>query len=426
MKRPHSRVRRRRLTVLGLVVLPPLAWTLLIAALPTGWARDRIASRLEAATGRPVALGRLRVGVLGGLHLKDLTVAAPRSRTDPWLKAADARIDVSLVQLLCGQVEPTDLRVTGLTLRVLRRADGTFELADSAPVRPAPTGPGARAAARQGVALQFHLSDARVLVVDEASGTRLEPIGVEGQGVWEGRKLTVRELRGALQGGTFELAAEVDGSGRVPVFEGQLRAERVALVPGMGLLGYLAPVLAGRPNGVEGRLDLNLYVRGHGTGRNDLRNHLVGRGSIALAPIRLDGSTLVADLADVLKLPPAERVGSCRSDFTISRGRVATENLTIELARVPLVLSGWTDFDGRLDYRFRPEQLAGRLPAPARGLLADLEADLREVNTVRVHGTLDRLAVTLGGRPLREAVADPGERQRFKGLSRKLRDRILR
>ena len=109
MKRP--RFPRRWLVPLGALLLPPLAWSLLIAVMPTEWARARVVARLEAATGRPVALGALRVGLLGGLVLRDLAVATPGKAADPWLKISSARLNVSIVQLLCGQIDPTDLDV---------------------------------------------------------------------------------------------------------------------------------------------------------------------------------------------------------------------------------------------------------------------------------------------------------------------------
>ena len=86
MKRPRLRVRSRCWIPLGVLLLPPLAWTLLLAVLPTGWAHARVVARLEAVSGRTVGLGGLRVGVCGGLTLTDLCVAAP-TPSNPWLRS---------------------------------------------------------------------------------------------------------------------------------------------------------------------------------------------------------------------------------------------------------------------------------------------------------------------------------------------------
>jgi AsmA protein len=113
-----------------------------------------------------------------------------------------------------------------------------------------------------------------------------------------------------------------------------------------------------------------------------------------------------------------------RSEFTIGRGRVASDALTVDCAGAPIVLSGWTDFDGRVDYRIDPARLAGRLSGQARELMSGLKLDLDSVKSVEVRGTLDRLAVTFDGRPLRRAVEDGEDRAR--ALSRKIRERLIR
>ena len=55
----------------------------------------------------------------------------------------------------------------------------------------------------------------------------------------------------------------------------------------------------------------------------------------------------------------------------ISQGRVSSDNLTVDLVKLPIVLSGWTDFDGRVNYRVRTDNVIDRLPSQARDLLAD-------------------------------------------------------
>ena len=426
MKRP--RFPRRWLVPLGALLLPPLAWSLLIAVMPTEWARARVVARLEAATGRPVALGALRVGLLGGLVLRDLAVATPGKAADPWLKISSARLNVSIVQLLCGQIDPTDLEVAGLSLRVHRRADGTYEMADSSLATSAAAGQSPARASHEPSGLNFRLTGGSVTVLDPSNGTRLELTGVEGRGTWEGRRTTVQEIRGTLNGGTFVLAAQLDRSGPAPAFEGQFKADGVALDSRMALLGYLTPIAAGAgAPGREGRLNLNLYLRGTGTSRADLKRTLVGRGAVTLDPVKLDGSPLIAELADALRQPAGMRIGAVRSTITIRDGRVNSDDLTIDCARFPVVLTGWTDFDGRLDYRLRADRLAGRLSEQAKEFLSELEINPAEAGTLAVHGSLGHVVVTVNGQPPRQFLGSAADRERkFRGLSRRLKDRLLR
>ena len=61
MKRPRL---RGRWPWLGLLLVPALAWAVVLALVPTEWARARLVDRLAAATGRSVRIGALRLGCL--------------------------------------------------------------------------------------------------------------------------------------------------------------------------------------------------------------------------------------------------------------------------------------------------------------------------------------------------------------------------
>src|SRR5262249_25973038 len=104
-----------------------------------------------------------------------------------------------------------------------------------------------------------------------------------------------------------------------------------------------------------------------------------------------------------------------------------SDNLELKLAEIPVTLSGWTDFDGRLSYRVRSEELTRRLPREAKGILSDLSIDVSRLITLRVEGSLDHLSVTADGLPL---TGDPTkraeERAKFRELGRRLRDELLR
>jgi hypothetical protein len=124
------RFRRFALVLAGLVLLPPLLWIGVLVVAPTPWAKRHVIAALEARTGRPVRLESLSVQPLGGVRLTKLEIGSPGNVDDPWFKAASIRIEIGLARLATGKFEPTAIDADGLNLRVLRRADGSFELAD--------------------------------------------------------------------------------------------------------------------------------------------------------------------------------------------------------------------------------------------------------------------------------------------------------
>ena len=135
-----QRLRRCALGLAGLIAIPPLLWIGVVLLAPTAWARRHVVAAMEASSGRSVVLERLDVPLLGGLELSGLTFGSPKNTDDPWLKAEKVRVDVKFGDLLRGKFVPSSIEIEGTSLRVLRRADGSLELADFILPPPKPAG----------------------------------------------------------------------------------------------------------------------------------------------------------------------------------------------------------------------------------------------------------------------------------------------
>lgn len=439
MKRP--RLCRRWLVPLGILLLPPLFWALMLIFVPMEWARARIVTRLGQATGRSVRLDGVRIGILGGVHLTNLQIGTPGSPENPWLSIHSASLNVSVLQLFFKCVDPTRVDVEGVVLRVERRNDGQLELADLLQTvspgketdAPATRSEGGDSGIIDPTRLEVNVRGGRLTVIDHPSGSRLDFRGIEGSGTWAEALVKLHELRGTINGGAFRMAAQLDRTLSSPRFEGQLEARGAALGRGMKALGYLVPVLSEAPSSLVGKLDLDVHMEAQGSSRDAILGSLIGYGAIRLDPIALDRSKLFAELSILLEVAPGGRVGSVTSDFVIRDRRVQTDNLNVSVGKTPVVLTGWTDFDRRLEYRIQVDRLAQRLPSEAREVLADLEIDLKNLSILNVRGTLDAMEVTVDKRPMaRRAGFAPNpnrrldDRRRLQELSRRLRDRILR
>ena len=429
MKRPCYCVRHWRI-LLGLVLVPPLLWVAVLTLLPTKFARDKIAGRLSATSGRKVKIGALHVGFLGGVHLEDLQIGAPASGDDPWLSVHSATIDLHLFELFFGPIEPTQIEVDGMELRILRRVDGSLELADF--LNPAdPRVVSSSLDEPHGSHfVKLKVKDAKIVVLDNPTSTRLAFEHVSGNVTCDGIVTTLSEIRGNLNAGTIQLAGRFDRSGTLPRFEGQVRAREVAVGKGMGALGYFLPLLPGRddpnPGKFEGRLALDFYMEGEGTSREALRKSLAGRGLIDVDPIALEGSATLSDLARLLQVPHRERFGAVRADLVLAKGRMTSENLTLNVAKIPLIFSGWTDVEGVVNYRLKTDAISDRVPREALQFLNERDIDIKAIANVQVQGTVDAPKVWVDGRPLVDAKTGVDDGRRFREIGRRIRDRVRR
>ena len=315
---------------------------------------------------------------------------------------------------------------------MLRRQDGSLELADL--VRPDP-----RTAATQpsephqcGLSkLRARLHHARVQLIDVPTQTSIELKDVEGEGIWEGEGAFIVTLTGQIDEGPFQFTGHFYRSGLQPIFEGQFRATDAVLGGDTNALRYLVPVLAGTPGQVQGKLDVDLYLSGQGNTREALCKTLRGRGSVSIDPIEFAGVPVLTELADLTHVPPQERTGSIQSSFTIENSRITTDRLTLHAGRVPIVVSGWTGFDGRMSYQMKLDGLVEKVPEKARQFLSDLDVDLSTLTSVSLRGNVDHVDLSFqrsGVRrgPAAESLFTKEERERIKVLGRRLRDKVLR
>jgi AsmA-like C-terminal region len=417
----------------GLVPIPPLLWVLVLSVAPTGWARRQIVERLEARSGRRVELEGLSVGLMGGIRLSNLQIGSPRETRDPWLKAAEVRLDFGLLQLLGGPCQPARLEADGVELRVLRRGDGTVELADL--VQPMPASrPGPIDSTRPpGRRITVQVHRASVDVIDEPTQTRLHLRDIEGEGYAEGPMAVVEQLRGTINGGTFRFVARLDRTRSALAAEARLRADDVALDDGMSVLRYVVPVLAGGPAAVKGRLNADFSLRGRGPSWPILGRGLAGHGAVALDRLALDGAPLIAEVSRLAESGGRRRIGSVRTDFVYQDRRITTDHFTLNIGRMPITMSGWTDLDGRVDYQMKIDGLKEGLPEEARRILGELKLDAGSLTSLALRGTLDRMVVQVGGVPIdgrrpggSRPRLSPDDREQLRLLGRQLRDQLLR
>jgi AsmA protein len=414
----------------GIALVPVILWLGLVLVVPTAWAKRTLVAALEARSGRPIQLGAVSLCPFGGMHLTDLRIGSPQSAQDPWLKAGDVHLNINALEMLRGSLRPTDLLATGVELRLFRRADGSFEIADLIePKQVVERVPSVPSSAPTRLSVQ--LRKATITVIDEPTRTRVTMENVEGEGYREGRRSVIGQLRGTVNGGPIRLAGRVDRSGAVREIEAHLRADDVALDDGMNGLRYVVPVLAGAPAGVRGKLHADISVRASGDTAAELKDSIDGHGDIAIKPIDLSGSPIISELSKVADLKKQWNTATIQTDFMIKERRISTDHFTMTIGRLPVLLTGWTDFDGKLDYRIKVEGLEDQLPERARRVLGNLDLKLGSVATLALRGDVNRTAVQLNGVPLdgdlfKDVKIRKEDKQRLRDLGRQLRDELFR
>ncbi len=413
----------------GFLASPGLVWAMILVLTPTGWVKNRLVARLEAETGRSVQIGSVHLGIFGNLKIDDLSFAERRSPCDPWLRIAEARIDVHLGQMLVGRCDPGDVTVDGASLRVWRRDDGRFEFGDLAQPTPAigPGSVGVHSTPNLLPAINIHVNNAKVQFVDDPNHFRADLTDITARGSYKPSAVTVDDFRGLVNGGSLSMAAQLDRDPLTPRFSAEIQGRSIHLDHGLELVETFVPLVARSDDQIGGTLNVHLALKGQGVSCPEIRKTLTGHGSILLDPIDLDGSRILSELRTLGDWPKTDHVGAVSSNFRVERGRVSTEDLTIRASKIPLVVAGWTDFDGRFDYETRVDRMIAGLPREAKSFLGELKINLDELTGLRIEGAKDQFRISLNGRPLSTDPDQPtGERTRLRETARKLHDRFFR
>jgi AsmA protein len=428
-----QRGRRYALFMMGIGLGFLFLWIGLLLVVPTNWAKRQVISALESRSGRSVRLDSLSINPLGRLRIANLSIGAPQNTESPWFQAAEIRFDTGLCQLVRGTLKPSTVEIDHATVRVLRRGDGSLELAEFISAARAPRG-GAEiggAGCCQPESLTLHVTNSKIELMDEGSHTYLHLQDVSGEGLCQGRKITVRSLEGKLNGGTFRLAAQLDPTDPYRIVDVAFKADGVVLDDGMTALRYVIPPINGASLKWKGRLRCDFRVQGQGPSWNAVSRSLEGRGMIALESIDLGSAPFVNELAKVARISRQQRVATIASDLVLKDRRITTAASAINIGSVPLEMNGWTDFDGRIDYRIKAVRLEAGLSERARRFLSDIDVDINQLSTLTLRGTVDQMVVGVSGINLdRNTLRDNGlraeDREKLRLIGRQLRDKLIR
>ncbi|HEY8503129.1 MAG TPA: AsmA-like C-terminal region-containing protein, partial [Gemmataceae bacterium] len=208
--------RRRWLWVLVPLVLVVLAFLGVWAFLQTSYAAAMVAERLRPLLGGAVQVDGLSVGV-GGTTARGVRVwGGDAADGEPWLSAREVRADVSLFDILTGDVAPGALTVEGAEVNV--RLDREGNLVTRLPRSDGAGGSGQIPAVR--------VADGSLRVTQEGYAEPiLDATGVGGEVKPVDGVLSLSDLRARLAGGTLTGAGTVHLRGDDRRMAFQVRAE---------------------------------------------------------------------------------------------------------------------------------------------------------------------------------------------------------
>ena len=176
--------------------------------------------------------------------------------------------------------------------------------------------------------------------------------------------LTVNRMAGKIAGGAFSQTARVDLGRKGLVYSAQTALKGISADP---LVTAFFPRAAGT---VFGTLNLNGDFNGRGTGSEQWRKNLSGKGDFLLSDGKLTGAGLVQGLADYLNIEQLRvlKFSQAKGNFKVREGRVILDS-SFNGSDLRMAPAGSVGLDGSLDIALNAAlapSLTGKLGSGAK------------------------------------------------------------
>lgn len=368
-----KRKKRILLVVLVLVVaLVAAAPTLISTSVGCRAAEAYLSLKLH----RSVTLGRLTVGYFHGTRVEDLRIGTrPGFGDKPFVQLKTLTCDTTLLgTIFSNRFE--EVHIEQLEVSVVRLADGRLSIEDL--IRKDDNkderqgdddAPPAKAAGLLAAASPADEADEppQITVPVVAAGGRfhyrdeqfqtdvlLEEFALDM--LYDRGKVEVTRCTGRLNDGELSLTSTVDLCVRPQPFDAIFKLTGCKASSDLSGLGLQVPLLYNPFGKTSGTINIDVSLSGSGFQAADLQSHLKGRSLLEVRDLRLEGSKMLGKVLEPLKMGNALTFDVMRAQSVIADGRVTSSPPDGEIRashqdEVTLLMTGWTDMDGRMDYR---------------------------------------------------------------------------
>lgn len=141
----------------------------------------------------------------------------------------------------------------------------------------------------------------------------------------------------------------------------------------MDLLAYIVPVLAAPDGKISGKLSMMFNAKGNGLNwQDDLSKSLNGQGEIDIKDGYIKGGKITSKILKTFGKGEEYEFDNISTKFVINDSKIFNDDISINGKDFNIGLSGWTSFDGRLEYSADAELLSKYVGRDAKRILGSM------------------------------------------------------
>jgi hypothetical protein len=187
--------------------------------------------------------------------------------------------------------------------------------------------------------------------------------------------------------GTVSVSADLKEEKPPLIFDMQL--SDVNINQNMDLLAYVVPVLAAPDGKLSGQLNMQFKAKGNGLNwQDDLSKSLNGEGEIEIRDGYIKGGRVTSKIIKALGKSGEYEFDKITTRFVVNDSKIFNDDISVNGKEFDIGLSGWTSFDGRIEYSADTEALSKHVGRDGRKILGALSQG--STLPIVVTGTIDR------------------------------------
>ncbi len=205
----------------------------------------------------------------------------------------------------------------------------------------------------------------------------------------DGGYFTTKDFSFTLNDGPGTVSASADLKDEKPPIIFDMKLSDASINQNMDILAYLVPVLAAPEGKLSGQLNMQFNAKGDGLDwQEDLSKSLNGEGTIEIKDGYIKGGKVTSKILKALGGKDEYEFDKMTTRFVVADSKISNDDISVNGKEFDIGLSGWTSFDGRIEYSADAEALGQYVGRDARKILGALGEGQKL--PIAVTGTIDR------------------------------------
>ncbi|MHC4321242.1 MAG: AsmA family protein [Planctomycetota bacterium] len=200
---------------------------------------------------------------------------------------------------------------------------------------------------------------------------------------------TTKDFSFTLNDGPGTVSASANLKEEKPPLIFDMKLSDANINQNMDILAYIIPVLAAPEGKLSGKLNMQFKAKGNGLNwQDDLSKSLNGEGEIEIKDGYIKGGKVTSKILKAVGGRGEYEFDKLTTRFVIDDSKIINDDISVNGKEFDIGLSGWTSFDGRIEYSADAEALSQHVGRDARKIIGALSEGSKL--PIAVTGTIDR------------------------------------